>query len=230
MLSACAIVPALDAAGTIAEVVRGLRTTLGIPVFVVDDGSADRTASFAADEGATVIRHGRNLGKGEALRTGLLRAERDGHSVALTVDADGQHPPASAAAVLAATVDPRALVLGVRDLVADGAPRGNRFGNSVSNFFLSLFSGKRLYDTQCGLRRYPVRQTLGLGVRTSGFAFEAEVVLRAIAAGLPVVETPIRVVYPPASQRRSHYRRTVDSTRIVAAVVSTTAELWLRRP
>lgn len=230
MLSACAIVPALDAAGTIGEVVHGLRSALGIPVFVVDDGSADRTASLAAGSGAVVIRHARNRGKGEALRTGLLRAASEGHSVAVTVDADGQHPAASAAAVLAATGDPRALVLGVRDLVADGAPRSNRFGNAVSNFWLSLFSGKRLYDSQCGLRRYPVSETLALGARTGGFAFEAEVVLRIIAAGLPVVETPIRVVYPPASQRRSHYRAWVDSTRIVGAVVSTAAELRLRRP
>lgn len=230
MLSACAIVPALDAAGTIGDVVHGLRSTLGIPVFVVDDGSADRTAALAAESGAVVLRHARNRGKGAALRTGLLRAAEEGHSVAVTVDADGQHPPSSAAAVLAASDDPRAVVLGVRDLRADGAPRSNRFGNAVSNFFLSLFSGKRLYDTQCGLRRYPVNETLALGARTGGFAFEAEVVLRIVAAGLPIVETPIRVVYPPASERRSHYRGWVDSTHIVGAVVSTAAELRLRRP
>ena len=37
--------------------------------------------------------------------------------------------------------------------IADAA---NRFGNDVSNFFLSVFAGRHLHDTQCGLRRYPV--------------------------------------------------------------------------
>jgi glycosyltransferase involved in cell wall biosynthesis len=230
VLSACAIVPALDAAGTIADVVRGLKATLAIPVVVVDDGSTDATASLAAAEGAVVIRHPANRGKGAALRTGLARAASEGWTVAVTVDADGQHPARSAAVVLAGSGDPRALVLGVRDLVSAGAPRSNRFGNAVSNFFVSLFGGRALRDTQCGLRRYPVRETLALGASASGFAYEAEVVLRALAAGLPVVETPIDAVYPPASERRTHYRRGADSARIVGTVVSTVAQLWLRRP
>jgi glycosyltransferase involved in cell wall biosynthesis len=227
--SACAIVPALDAADTIGQVVLGLRSALSIPVLVVDDGSRDDTARVAAHHGATVITHGRNLGKGEALRTGLRRAASHGHAVALTVDADGQHPPASAAAVLRACDDQRALVLGVRDLPGDGAPRSNRFGNGVSNFFLSAFARRRLADTQCGLRRYPVKETLALGARAHGFAFEAEVVLRALAAGVPVVETPVRVIYPRPSHHRSHFRRVADPARIVAAVVSTVLELRLQR-
>jgi glycosyltransferase involved in cell wall biosynthesis len=226
--SACAIVPALDAAATVGEVVTGLRT-LGIPVLVVDDGSRDETARVAAQHGASVIIHERNLGKGEALRTGLRHAASDGHAVALSVDADGQHPAASAAAVLSATDDPRALVLGVRDLEGDGAPRSNRFGNSVSNFFLSAFARQRLADTQCGLRRYPVAETLALGARATGFAFEAEIVLRAVAAGVPLVETPVRVIYPRAERHRSHFRRVSDPARIVAAVVSTVLELRLHR-
>jgi glycosyltransferase involved in cell wall biosynthesis len=227
--SACAIVPALDAADTIGPVVAGLRTTLGVPVLVVDDGSRDGTAGVAARHGASVIVHERNLGKGQALRTGLRRAAHDGHTVALTVDADGQHPAASAAVVLSASDDPGALVLGVRDLSGDGAPRSNRFGNSVSNFFLSAFARRPLADTQCGLRRYPVAAALALGTRAHGFAFEAEIVLRAVAADVPIVETPVRVIYPHASQRRSHFRRVADPARIVATVVSTVLELRMQR-
>lgn len=229
MHSACAIVPALDAADTIGHVVMGLRTALGLPVLVVDDGSRDGTAGVAARHGASVIVHERNFGKGEALLTGLRRAASDGHAVALTVDADGQHPAASAAVVLSASDDPQALVLGVRDLPGDGAPRSNRFGNSVSNFFLSAFARRQLADTQCGLRRYPVAETLALGTRARGFAFEAEIVLRAVAAGVPIVETPIRVIYPHESERRTHFRRVADPARIVAAVVSTVLELRLQR-
>jgi len=229
VLPACAIVPAYEAARTVGAVVDGLRASLGVPVFVVDDGSGDRTSEVAASRGAVVLRHERNRGKGQAIRTGLVRAQKEGMTVAVTVDADGQHPPESALAVLSATDDARAVVLGVRDLFHDSVPPRNRFGNGVSNFFLSRFARRTLMDTQCGLRRYPVSETLGLGARADGFAFEGEVVLRALAAGLPLVEIPVAVVYPPEQERRSHFRNVVDPARIVATVVRTVLELRLRR-
>jgi glycosyltransferase involved in cell wall biosynthesis len=228
VFASCAVVPAFDAGESVGAVLDDLHRTLGLPVLVVDDGSSDATAQVARAHGAEVIRHGRNLGKGLALRTGLLEAARRGFGTVVTVDADGQHPGASARLVLEAGDDPRALVLGVRDLVRDGAPRGNRFGNDVSNFFLSLFAGRDLRDTQCGLRRYPVAETLELGCRARGYAFEAEVVLRALAAGLPVREVPVAVVYPRPEDTRSHFRSVRDPTRIVFAVVRTVLDLRLR--
>jgi glycosyltransferase involved in cell wall biosynthesis len=226
--SACALVPAFDAGETVGAVLDDLRRTLGLPVIVVDDGSTDPTAAVAGAHGAEVVRHPRNLGKGAALATGLREAARRGFQVAVTVDADGQHPAASARRVLEADADPRALVLGIRDLVRDGAPRSNRFGNGVSNFFLSVFAGRSLRDTQCGLRRYPVAETLALGSRAHGYAFEAEVILRALAAGLPVLQIPVEVVYPRAEDARSHFRSVRDPARIVATVVRTVLDLRLR--
>jgi glycosyltransferase involved in cell wall biosynthesis len=229
VVSACVIVPAFDAAATVGTVVSELRATLGQPIYVIDDGSIDATSRVATEAGAMVVRHDSNRGKGEALRSGLEAAARAGHDVALSVDADGQHPAESARAVLEGSGDPNALVLGVRDLAGDGAPRANRFGNAVSNFFVSRFAGRSLKDTQCGLRRYPVRATLGLGARASGFAFEAEVVLRAVAGGLPVVEVPIRAVYPAAARAPSHFRVPRDPARIIGTVLRTVSELRLRR-
>lgn len=223
-MDTCAVVPALDAAATVGAVVVGL-ADLGLRVIVVDDGSRDATGDAARAAGAEVVRHERNRGKGAAIRTGLAEAERRGFGRALTVDADGQHPPSAARAVLEGASDPKALVLGVRDLVAAGAPRSNRFGNGVSNFFLSLFAWRRLRDTQCGLRRYPVRETLALGARADGFAFEAEVVLRAIAAGLSVVEVRVDVVYPSREERRTHFHNVRDPASIVGTVVRTVLEL-----
>jgi glycosyltransferase involved in cell wall biosynthesis len=228
--SACVIVPALDAAATLGGVIDDLEAALGdggLTVIVIDDGSSDATAEVARARGAILLRHARNRGKGAALRAGLREAQRRGHATAVTVDADGQHPAASAKIVLEASADPRALVLGVRDLFRDGAPRSNRFGNGVSNFFLSLFARRTLLDTQCGLRRYPVEETLALDARADGYAFEGEVVLRALAAGLPLVEVPIAVHYPAPGEQVSHFRRVLDPTRIVATVVRTVVELRL---
>jgi glycosyltransferase involved in cell wall biosynthesis len=222
-------VPALDAGQSIGEVVRGLRQDLeAAAVIVVDDGSSDSTADAGLEQGAHVVRHARNLGKGAAIRTGLREALRRGHDVAVVVDADGQHPAESARAVLQGSDEPGALVLGVRDLLRDGAPGPNRFGNAVSNFFVSSFARRPLHDTQCGLRRYPVAATLDLGCRSAGYAFEAEVILRALAAGMTVVEVPIAVTYPPQQESLSHFDAWRDPARIVGTVVSTVFDLRVR--
>jgi len=225
---ACVIIPAFQAAETIGDVIDGLRAEVEVPIFVVDDGSSDATGQIARGRGALVLSHRGNQGKGAALKTGFCEAGRRRFDVAVTVDADGQHPGAAARAVLSGSTDVRALVLGVRDLHRDGAPASNRFGNAVANFFLSAFSGKPLSDTQCGLRRYPVAATLAINTRAAGYAFESEVILRAVAAGWPVVEVPIRVVYHGNARLRSHFRRYVDPTRIVANVAFTAIELRMR--
>ena len=91
------------------------------------------------------------------------------------------------------------------------------------NFFLSFFSGRALGDTQCGLRRYPLPLTIDLGGRDDGYAFEAEIILRAIAAGARLVEVPVRVFYPPPSERLTHFDSVRDPARIVVRVVKTLA-------
>lgn len=218
----CIVIPAFQAERTLAAVVRDLRREgLGLPVTVVDDGSIDRTAEVARALDVGLVRHDYNRGKGAALRTGLAVAREAGFDVVVSVDADGQHPAPAVRHVLEADGDPGALVLGVRNLVGAGAPRDSQFSNGISNFFLSWFSGKPLADTQCGLRRYPVAGTLALRARADGYAWEAEVVLRAVRAGMVVREVPVEVFYPPESERVSHFDPVKDPARIVAAVVRT---------
>jgi glycosyltransferase involved in cell wall biosynthesis len=232
-MRACLLVPAFDAAASIADVIAELRRALPEvcdahpgALIVIDDGSRDATGSIAARAGAHVVAHGRNRGKGAALATGLATARALGFDVAVTVDADGQHPGDSARTVLHASDDPGALVLGIRDLQRDGAPGPNRFSNGISNFFLSQFTGVSLADTQCGLRRYPVTASLALGTRAEGYAFEAEIIIRAVEAKMPIVQVSIPVFYPPEELRISHFDRVRDPARIVAVVVRTLHELY----
>ena len=226
---ACAaIVPAYDAARSVGAVVTGLTAHFAsVPGFrgvvVVDDGSSDSTSAVAESAGAFVLRHAENRGKGAALRTGLAHALALGARVAVTVDADGQHLPHEAVRLAVHGSPEDALVLGVRDLVRAAAPRPNRFSNGISNFFLSLFTGRELHDTQCGLRRYPVARTLALGPRDDGYAFEAECILRAARAGWHIVEVPVDVYYPPEDERVSHFHVVRDPARIVYRVVATLA-------
>jgi hypothetical protein len=69
-----------------------------------------------------------------------------------------------------------------------------------------------------------VRATLDLDAADDGYAFESEVLLRAVEAGIELCEVPIRVVYPP--NRTSHFHPVRDPARIVSRVVRT---LWGER-
>jgi glycosyltransferase involved in cell wall biosynthesis len=213
----CIVIPAFDAARTVGAVIGALKEH---PILVVDDGSADDTVDVARALGVRVARHDYNRGKGAALRTGMRLAQEMGHDVCVTVDADGQHPKAAVDRVLRAEGDD-ALVLGIRDLERASAPRANRISNGISNFFLSRFSGKTMLDTQCGLRRYPIAKTLALRGRADGYAYEAEVLLRAAHAGIRIVEVPVDVYYPPENERVTHFDSVKDPARIVVAVVRT---------
>ena len=216
--------------GTVSGVIRGILELANhqqheIPIWLVDDGSSDETATTAACAGATVIVHPTNRGKGAALLTGFAALYSKGFEAVVTADADGQHPAEEVLRLAYFSAPLDTLVLGVRDLIRDGAPRSSRFSNSISNHFLSWFSGLKLSDTQCGLRRYPLPQVLELGPKSPGYAFEAEVILRAARAGLPIEQTPVRVWYPPPSARISHFHAVRDPARIVFRVLGT----WLDR-
>jgi glycosyltransferase involved in cell wall biosynthesis len=221
-----AVVPAYQAERTVGDVVRGL-VPLFDQVWVLDDGSTDRTAAVSREAGAEVLSHRKNRGKGAALHTLLAEADRRGIDAIVTLDADGQHLPDEAARLDREVEDRSAVVLGVRDLVLAAAPGANQRGNSISNYWISLFSGRAFRDTNCGLRRYPVKAVRALGVSGPRFSFEAEVVLRASLAGLTIIEHPVRVLYP--ADRTTHFHVVRDPARIVRRVVATVVSHHVRR-
>lgn len=227
------LVPAYDAARNVGDVVRALVKSWSDPraVFVIDDGSRDATAAEAERAGARVLRHDVNRGKGAALRTGFRAAHDAGFEVAVTIDADGQHPPPEALRILHHPAPPSTLVLGVRDLVKAGAPRPNQISNRISNFFLSAFARTSFADTQCGLRRYPIAATLAADGGANGYAFEAEIILRLVASGTAIAEAPIDVIYPPEKERLTHFDSVRDPARIIRHVVATLFETrYMTRP
>lgn len=83
------IIPAYNEEKTIAHVIKQAKLVREISeIIVVDDGSRDRTANIAKDLGAEVIKHHKNLGKGEAIKTGISHARG---TVMLFLDADLQN-------------------------------------------------------------------------------------------------------------------------------------------
>jgi glycosyltransferase involved in cell wall biosynthesis len=148
------IIPALNEAGSIAEVVAEVRGELpGVDVLVVDDGSSDRTAAVAAAAGARVAKLPYNLGVGGAMRLGYRFARDHDYDVAIQIDADGQHDPRYVPK-LVDLLDDNDLVIGARfagegDYQA-GGPR--RWAMVMLSAVLSRVAGTKLTDTTSGFR------------------------------------------------------------------------------
>lgn len=208
------IIPVYNHGATLAEVVRKAQG-LGLPIFVVDDGSTDGGPSTVADlRGVCLLRHGVNRGKGAALLTGM-RAAAPTARWAITLDADGQHDPDDARALVRAIPQGvRPLVVGCRrGMLATGAPWTSRFGREFSNFWIRMAGGPRAADSQSGFRIYPLPETLDLGVRAGKYQFEIEVLVKAHWHGLALIEAPIGVTYQPETGRISHFHPFFDFLR-----------------
>jgi glycosyltransferase involved in cell wall biosynthesis len=216
------LIPAYQASRSLAQVLSDLRAQDPEgAVLVVDDGSDDGTGDIARAAGIDVVAHDTNRGKGSALKTGFAWLAERGFDAAVTVDADGQHRAEDAVMLARCDAPQHAIVLGIRDLERDGAPGPSRFSNKFSNWWVSRFAGQELSDTQCGLRRYPLHGTLALGSDARGYGFECDLLVRAARVGIPIVELPVRVIYPPKAERVSHFHVVIDPARIVGRLVLT---------
>ncbi|TDB73947.1 MULTISPECIES: glycosyltransferase family 2 protein [unclassified Micromonospora] len=149
------IIPALNEAGSIADVVGEVRGELpGVDVLVVDDGSTDRTAAVAAAAGARVAKLPYNLGVGGAMRLGYRYARDNGYDVAIQIDADGQHDPRYVPKLVDLLDDNIDLVIGARFAgEGDYSVRGpRRWAMVMLSAVLSKVAKTKLTDTTSGFR------------------------------------------------------------------------------
>ena len=184
-------------------------------VLVVDDGSDPPVAPLVADLPVEVLRHESNQGKGAAIRIAARRLREQGATHLITLDADGQHDPEDLPQVIAAIrTQPEALIIGVRDFDRAAVPGSSRFGRAFGNFWVRVQTGTRVRDIQSGFRAYPVAVIEALPCRARRYAFEVEVVVRALWAGVPVHQVPVHVHYSPADRRGSHFHKLWDNLRL----------------
>lgn len=214
-LGCAVVIPTYNNDRTLGGVIAGVRRYCA-DIFVVNDGSTDRTAEvLASTEGIRTIAYARNRGKGYALRRGLRAAREAGFRYALTIDSDGQHYPDDIARFIERIERrPDTLLIGARNLTADNMPARNTFANRFSNFWYLVETGRRLEDTQSGFRLYPLRRLGRLRSLCSRYEFEVEVIVRAAWRGVEVENIPVRVYYAPDGERVSHFRPLRDFTRI----------------
>ncbi len=211
------LIPAFNEAASIADVVRGALAE--VPrVLVVDDGSTDGTAAVAESAGAEVLRLPRNVGKGAAMRAGLLQLSAGDTTHVLFMDGDLQHRADEIPRLLeAAARTGAALVIGERVFRREAMPPSRYWANVIGSWALSTFMGVRLADTQSGFRLVALDAIRDLPLTARGYEIETELIVKLTRRGATVVGVPVSAVYNGA---RSKLRPVRDTTRnVVLAIV-----------
>ncbi len=197
--------------GTLAEVARACRAVWP-HVLVVDDGSTVSPEPLLKNIDVHFIRQTPNQGKGAALRAGASWARKHAFTHIITIDADAQHNPAEIPLfVSAATQEPQDIIIGVRQF-DKSVPFASRFGRKFGNFWVHMQTGKAVHDIQSGFRCYPLNILEVLKTWSKRYAFEVEIVVRALWAGFAVQEVPVSVVY--TDERISHFSAWKDNLRL----------------
>jgi glycosyltransferase involved in cell wall biosynthesis len=181
------IIPARNEAAAIGAVVRSVRALGWARVIVVDDASADATATEARNAGAEVI-PARGRGYGWACHAGA--AAVDGSRIVAFIDGDGSFDPEDLASLTRLIHEGADLALGTRDRTL-AMPLHQRLGNDLTLALLRQLYGLSLGDI-APLRAIRVDALDRLAMRPSRYAWLVEMLAKAARRRLRIVAVPVR--------------------------------------
>ncbi len=189
LASVTVVVPALNEAGAIGQVVRDLAARYPeYEILVVDDGSTDDTGSLAASAGARVLRHEWSRGYGASLSTGCRHARGD---VVVCFDGDGQHD-ADDVKRLVDAIGSHDMAVGTRSRDSY-EPLVRRPGKLLLAAFANFLAGVTIPDVNSGLRAFKRDVILRyLHLMPSGFSFSTTSTFAMLKSGRPVTWVPIK--------------------------------------
>jgi glycosyltransferase involved in cell wall biosynthesis len=181
-LKVSVIIPTFNEASNIEAVVSMIKQSYpSYEVIVIDDGSADGTATVAYRAGVEVYSHPYNIGNGAAIKSGIRIATGD---ILVFMDGDGQHDPEDIGRLLENMPD-YDMVVGARSFISQ-ASIGRAFGNKIYNWLASYVAKFPIQDLTSGFRAvkaniarnflyllpntYSYPTTITLGVLRSGFS------------------------------------------------------------
>ena len=172
--------------------------TRGFAVVVIDDGSGSEydTVFTSAQQYAAVKRYAPNRGKGEALKYGMryIVEQFKAPYIVVTADADGQHRVEDIVKVSTTAAEhPDSLILGKR-LLDRSAPLKSRIGNGITRVLYRMTTGRRIYETQTGLRAFSDK-LLPRFLTLPGHRYEFEIDMILDAAETDIIEVDIQTVY-----------------------------------
>ncbi len=168
-------------------------------LIIVDDGSADKgeTEKIAKKYNAIYLKNGQNLGKGSAIRKGMLNANG---RFRLFTDADIPYEPEVIDQFLH-YLDFKEFHMVVGDRTLDGASYFTKVGKIRSwasrlfSFIVGRFIAGGMFDTQCGIKgfRAEVAEDIFSVSRINRFAFDVETLYISLKRNYDIKRLPVKL-------------------------------------
>ena len=206
----CILIPAYNAQETLGSVLKKIEP-LKMDTLVVNDGSSDETKRVASENGAQLLEHSLNLGKGAALRTGFRYLLQKDYQVVITLDADGQHDPSEIPFLLR-------IFRGVKPDILIASRAGEfgrmtflrRFWNRLGVKAVARLCHSDITDSQSGFRLIRTDVLREIDLSTSGFELELELLIKSCKKGFSVLSVPINTQKVDGTGS-SHFRPVADT-------------------
>lgn len=225
-MTVIALVPAFNEAERIVATVTAIESVTGIDrIIVIDDGSTDDTVACARQTGARVVELGTNRGKGAALDTGYALAQDA--DVIVLLDADLAESAAEAHALL------QPIFAGQADMVIARFPRPTGKAGFGLVMGLARFGIRRLggpFEALAPLSGQRALTAAAARICTPfafGYGVEVAMTVRALRAGLRVVEVPTTMGHAATGRTLAGFRH---RGRQFAHVLTAITRLALERP
>lgn len=220
MVRVIVLIPAYNEEKFIGEVIRKAREFVDL-ILVVDDGSKDKTKEIAEYMGAIVLKHENNLGKGDAIKTGLNYIKKNYTSnIIVLMDADCQHDPNDIPKLIKPIVDnDYEVVFGSRMHDTKKMSIQRKLSNHITTKLINFVTGMNLKDTQCGFRALKSEVLNKIDLKTSGFIIESEFIIEAYKRGCKITEVPINVIYGEEKSKISPIKDTLRFIKFILKVI-----------
>lgn len=207
-----ALIPSYNEARTIGGIIKDLKG-IGFVVYVVDDGSKDETANIAASEGAIVVKHEKNKGKGASLREGFRHILKRGFDAVLVMDGDGQHKVEDVGSFIRKMQDSGAdIVVGNRMCDTSSMPPVRIYTNLLMSKLISWITGTHIPDTQNGFRLIKCDVLKKVTLESSHYDIESELIIKAARQGFRIESVPVKTVY---NLEKSRINPVIDTLRFI---------------
>ncbi|NLE00237.1 MAG: glycosyltransferase family 2 protein [Fibrobacter sp.] len=189
-------------------------------ICVVDDASNDNTDQICDSFGITCLKHTVNKGKGAALDTGFRYLINQDFSWLITMDADGQHAPRDLENFLTLIRNNPEMGIGIgkRCMKPGVMPLARICSNVITSKLLSIFTGSKILDSQCGYRVYSADFIKLINIQFNRFEMESEVILKAAHHHFPICFTDVQTLYLDGFSHISHFKDTIRWVKAVLVI------------
>jgi len=218
------LIPALNPNEEFYDYSKKLTENENVHLIVIDDGSKEELKYIFKKieklKNTTVLTHGINLGKGRGLKTGfnyyITHFDKKEYPGIVTADSDGQHKVEDVIAIgnELNKLKGEGIILGTRDFNLEQVPFKSRNGNKITTKVFKLLYGKKINDTQTGLRgiTYDFAKEC-ISINGEHFEYEINMLIKAVKDKITLKEHTIETIYYD-NNSETHFNPVKDSIKI----------------